>query len=311
MKLIVASAALTTGLSTLIAVGTPALAQSGCVGKVLLPPVESVRSERVLEEPGRADRIYHPAVVARSGRQVLVRPAREERIDLPPLYRIERRLVSAPGPTRWTREPDRYADMAEHVLVAAGHYVWERRYGPTVSAPYQPGQTVVTPTGVVMCKLWCPARYETVVHSVRVSRGRLVGERTTVQHELVRRVLVRPAGYATRTVPAEYRWVSTTRLIQPGGWEVRRTPARYGSRVERETHDGGSAYAPVVCGGPLSRPAMARMQASLAADGYDPGPQDGVGRPQTYAALHRFQVDHRLAAGQVTVESAKALGVLP
>ena len=55
---------------------------------------------------------------------------------------------------------------------------------------------------------------------------------------------------------------------------------------------------------------MARMQSSLAAQGYDAGPQDGVGRPQTYEALRRFQVDHRLAAGQVTVESARALGVV-
>ena len=307
MKLILVSAVLASGL----ACGSSAFAQSGCVGKVLLPPVESVRSERVLEEPGRTDRIYHPAVLARSERQVLVRRAWIERIDLPPLYRVERQLVSVPGPTRWTREPDRYADVAEHVLVAPGHYVWERRYGPMVSGPPQPGQTMVTPTGVVMCKVWCPARYETVMHSVRVSRGRMFGERTTVQHEVTRRVLVRPAGYAIRTVPAEYRWISTTRVVQPGGYEVRRAPPRYGMRVEREVHDGGSTYAPVVCGGPLSRPAMARMQASLAANGYDPGPQDGLGRPQTYAALHRFQVEHRLAAGQVTVESARALGVVP
>ena len=304
MKLILATAALAASAS-------PVLAQSGCVGKVLLPPVESLRTERVLEAAGHVEHIYHPPVVERRGRQVLVRPAREERIDLAPLYRVERRLVSAPGPTRWTREPDRYADVAEQVLVAPGHYVWERRDGPMVSGPPQPGQTMVTPTGVVMCKVWCPARYQTVMHRVRVAAGRVFGERTTVQHELSRRVLVRPAGYATRTLPAEYRWVSTSRVVQPGGYEVRRVPAQYGVRTERELRDGGSTYAPVVCGGPLSRPAMAKMQASLAADGYDPGPQDGVGRPQTYAALHRFQVEHRLAAGQVTVESARALGVVP
>ena len=304
MKLILAAAALAASAS-------PTLAQSGCVGKVLLPPVESVRVERVLEAPGHVERIYHPPVVERSGRQVLVRPAREERIDMPPLYRVERRLVSAPGPTRWVREPDRYADVAEQVLVAPGHYVWERRDGPMVSGPPQPGQTMVTPTGVVMCKIWCPARYETVMHRVRVAAGRMFGERTMVQRELVRRVLVRPAGYATRTLPAEYRWVSTAHVVQSGGYELRRVPAQYGERTEREVRDGGSAYAPVVCGGPLSPPAMAKMQASLAANGYDPGPQDGVGRPQTYAALHRFQVEHRLAAGQVTVESARALGVVP
>ena len=294
----------------LAAAASPVLAQGGCVGKVLLPPVESDRSERVLETPGRVERTYRPAVVEQSTRQVMVRPAREQRIDLAPLYRIERRFVSAPGPTRWAREADRYADVADQVLVASGHYVWERRAGPVVSGAPEPGQTVVTPTGVVMCKVWCPARYETVMRRVRVSRGRLIGVRTMVQHEIDRRVLVRPAGYATRMLPAEYRLVVVSRVVRSGGWDVRRVPAEYGWRTSREVHEGGSTYAPVVCGGPLSSPAMARLQSSLAAQGYDPGPQDGVGRPETYAALRRFQVDHRLAAGQVTVESARALGVV-
>ena len=309
MKLILVTAALAVSASPVLA--QPGGMGSGCVGKVLLPPLATLRTERVLETPGHVKRLYHPPVVERSGRQVMVRPAREERIDLPPLYRIERRLVSTPGPTRWVHEPDRYADVAEQVLVAPGHYVWERRDGPMASGPPQPGQTMVTPTGVVMCKVWCPARYAMATHRVRVAAGRVFGERTMVQHELVRRVMVRPAGYATRIAPAEYRWLSTSHVVRSGGFEVRRVPAQYGLRTAREMHDGGTAYAPVVCGGPLSRPAMARMQASLAANGYDPGAQDGIGRPETYAALHRFQVEHRLAAGQVTVESARALGVIP
>jgi hypothetical protein len=250
-------------------------------------------------------------VVERQGRRVLVRPGREERVRWGALYRTERSFVSAPGPVRWVRGPDRYAEVAERVLVEPGRYIWERRSGPLVSGPPEPGQTIVTPTGVVMCKVWCPARYRTVLRRVRVAPGRLFAERSTVRREIVRRVLVRAAGVAVHRIAPEYRWVSDARVVAPAHWEVRRMAARYGWRTDREVHDGGAAYAPVVCGGPLSRPAMARMQSSLAAQGYDPGPADGVGRPQTYAALHRFQVDHRLAAGQVTVESARALGVVP
>ena len=291
--------------------GSPALAEAGCVGQVLLPPIERSYSERVLVAPGRVERRYVPAEVVRSNRQVLVRPGYEERRRVPAVYRMERNWVTAPGPVRWSREPDRYAGVAERVLVQPGHYVWERRSGPLVSGPPEPGQTVVSPTGVVMCKVWCPARYETVMRRVRVGAGRLVGVRSPVRREIAQRVLIRPAGVEVRRIPAEYRWISSTRLVTPSHWEVRRTPAQYAVRTQREVQDGGSGYAPVVCGGPLSRPAMARMQSSLAAQGYDPGPADGMGRPQTYTALHRFQVDHRLAAGQVTVESARALGVVP
>ncbi len=288
-----------------------ALAQSGCVGRVLLPPVESARAERVMASPGHVERTYVAARLARTSHRVLVRPARQEQMRWPALYRVERRVVSEPGSVRWTREPDHYADLTEQVLVTPGHYVWEQRRGPLVSAAPQPGQTLVTPTGLVMCRVWCPARYALATRRVRVQQGRAFATRTTVQREIARRVLIRPAGSAMRRLPAEYRWVSTSRVIAPARWDTRRIPAQYGWRQVREVHDGGADYAPVVCGGPLSRPAMARMQGSLAARGYDPGSTDGVGRPETYEALRRFQVDHRMAAGQVTVESARSLGVIP
>ncbi|WP_174300792.1 peptidoglycan-binding protein [Caulobacter sp. S45] len=305
-----ARAAVVLGVSASPAFAPMAVAQGGCVGKVLLPPSESERSERVLTSPGHVERLHLPPQVERFGRQVMVRPARQERVRLAAVYRVERSAYSAPGPMRWVREPDSYADVAEHVLVAPGHYVWEQRYGPLVSGAPQPGQTMVTPTGLVMCKVWCPARYETVMHRVRTARGRVYGVRTSIQHVVAHRVLMRPAMMSVRRIPAEYHWISTERMVAPGRWMERRTAPEYAWRTTREVHDGGATYAPVVCGGPLSRPAMARMQASLAAQGYDAGPQDGIGRAQTYEALRRFQVDHRLAAGQVTVESARALGVV-
>ena len=211
------------------------------------------------------------------------------------------------------REPQRYADVAERVLVEPGHYVWERRYGPTVSRPPEPGQTVVSPTGLVMCKVWCPARYATVMRHVLAAPGRAYAVRTTVQRSETRRVLVHPRGLM-RYAPCRRSIAGSPPNAwwrRPAGKFVARLPATAGALSARGARGGGSAYAPVVCGGPLSRPAMARMQSSLAANGYDPGPADGQGRPQTYAALHRFQVDHRLAAGQVTVESARALNVIP
>ncbi len=289
----------------------PGAAGAECVGRVLLPPTESVRTTQVLVSPSRIERLRIPAEVRRAQRAVLVRPGRVERLRWAAEYRVERRWESLPGPVRLRRGPDRYETVAERVLVAPGHAVWERRAGPLVSGPPEPGQTIVTPTGVVMCKVWCPAVYRTVLHPVRVGPGRPVAIRTVVRREVDRRILVRPAGEAVRRIPAEYRWVSTERLVSPAREVLRRIPARYALRSEREVQGGGSAYAPVVCGGPLSRPAMARMQSSLAAQGYDAGPADGLGRPQTYEALHRFQVEHRLAAGQVTVESARALGVIP
>jgi Putative peptidoglycan binding domain len=303
------SAALLSALVLLPA--APAPAQSACVGRVLLPPVEGRHDERVLLAPGRVERFHTAPRVERTAQKILVRPAREERVSLPALYRTWHGVQRIAGKPRYEHTAPVYRMVDQQVLVAPGHYVWERRYGAVASnGPPQPGQTMVTPTGEIMCKVWCPARYATVQRQVMVSPGETVAIPTSLEREVTKTVLVRPAGVQVHRIPAQYRYVYSSRVVAPGRWYVRRTAARYGVHEVRELHDGGAGWAPVVCGGPLSRPAMAHMQATLNAQGYQAGPTDGLGRPETYAALRRFQVDHRMAAGQVTVESARALGVI-
>jgi hypothetical protein len=308
MKTLLSAASLT-GL-LLSTAASSALAQPGCVGRVALPPTESVRHERVLESPGHVERYYVEGRVERIGHRVLVRAGHEERVRLPALYRTWHGSERVAGPVRWERTEPRYETVREQVVVEPGHYVWERRSSPMTSAAAGPGQTMVTPTGEIMCKVWCPARYETVERRVLAERGHSVAIPTFVEREVSHTVMVRPASVEVHRTPAEYRMVYETRVLSRGHWVENRTPARYGWREQHIVHDGGQAWAPVVCGGPLSRPAMAHMQASLNAQGYHAGPSDGLGRAETYDALRRYQMDHHMAAGQVTVESARALGVV-
>jgi hypothetical protein len=114
-----------------------------------------------------------------------------------------------------------------------------------------------------------------------------------------------------RQVPAEYRDIALTHVVRPARVETYRIPARYGLVQDRRMVSGGEGWAPVVCGGPLSHDGMQRLQTALAKRGYNPGATDGYGRPETYGALRRFQMDHHMPAGQITVQSAQALGVVP
>jgi hypothetical protein len=282
----------------------------GCYGRVLLPGHEEVVSQTVLQSPAREERRVIPAVVEQTVRHVLVSPARTERKVVPAEYRTEVHTYQVPGARRWVQTEAQYTTVTERVLVAPGRWVWERHYGPMSSAPAQPGQTVVEPTGEIMCKVWCPARYEYVQRQVLVTPGRRYAVQTCVTRKTMHRVLVHPAETLERTVPAVYRDETVTRVVQRERVEVRRIDAVYGTVQSRRIVPGGEGWSPVVCGGPLSAPAMQRMQASLAQRGYDPGPIDGQGRPQTYEALRRFQMDNHMAAGQITVESARALGVI-
>jgi hypothetical protein len=282
----------------------------GCYGRVLLPGHDEIVRQTVLQSPGRDERRVIPAVVERSVRHVLVHAARTERKTVPAQYRTEVHTYSVPGPRRWVQTPAQYTTTTERVLVSPGRWVWERHYGPMSSAPAQPGQTIVEPTGEIMCKVWCPARYEDVQRQVLVTPGRRYAVQTSVTRQSVRRVLVHPAEVLERTVPALYRDDVVSRVVRRERVEITHIAPVYGTVQSHRIVPGGEGWSPVVCGGPLSAPAMQRLQAALAQRGYDPGPVDGQGRPQTYEALRRFQMDNRMAAGQITVESARALGVI-
>jgi len=282
----------------------------GCYGRVLLPGHEEIVSQTVLQSPAREERRVIPAVVEQSVRHILVHPARTERKVVPAEYRTEVHTYQVPGPKRWVQTQAQYTTVTERELVSPGRWVWERHYGPMSSAPAQPGQTIVEPTGEIMCKVWCPAHYADVQRQVQTAPGRRFAVQTSITKKSVRRVLVHPAEVLERTVPAVYRDESISRVVRRERVEVRRIPAVYGAVQSRRIVPGGEGWSPVVCGGPLSMPAMQRMQAALAQRGYDPGPADGQGRPETYEALRRFQMDNHMAAGQITVESARALGVI-
>lgn len=252
--------------------GPPPASSGQCYGRVWLPgPL--------------------PARRARRSRPVLVRPAHAERVWAPARYRTV--YTHAATTQRWVTTPARYEIRTVRTVVEPGQWVWERRFAPVVSGSPEPGQTLVTPTGEIMCKVWRPARYAYATKRVLVSPARRHCITVKASRGVTRRVLVRPAGWTTRVLPAVYRRVATSPPAAP--W----TPGR--------PQEG---WAPVICGGPLSREAMQRLQSALVARGYDPGPADGVERPQTYGALARFQHDRGMAWGQITVESARALGVI-
>jgi hypothetical protein len=282
----------------------------GCFGRVLLPGHDDIVSETVLQTPARDERHVIPAVIEPSVRRILVRPARTERKVVPAAYRTEVHTFEVPGPRHWVHTDAQYTTTTERVMISPGRWVWERHDGPMSSAPAQPGQTIVEPTGEIMCKVWCPPKYADVQRQVQVAAERRYAVQTSLTRQSEHRVLVHPAEVLERTVPAEYRDETVSRVVQPERVEVTHIAAVYGTVQSHRIVGGGEGWAPVVCGGPLSVAAMLRLQTALAQRGYDPGPPDGQARPQTYDALRRFQMDNHMAAGQITMESARALGVI-
>ena len=289
----------------------PAEAQPGqCFGRVTAPGRADRWSERVLVRPPH-DEVRRTAPTTRwVERRELVRAAWTETHRTPAVYRTEVSYVTEPGAMRTVRTPARYRTVTERVLVSPARVVW-RRGQAAGGFGEGDGYTRLTPTGEVWCRVREPARYATRAHRVLVEPGCACQvQGPPLRRRVARRVLVRPESVSTREHPAVYRTVRHCEQVDAGRSHTVHVPAVYRTVHHVRWHERGG-WAQVVCPDGLAPWAMARMQAALNARGYAAGPEDGVGRPETYAALKRWQRDNRMPAGQITTDSARALGVVP
>jgi hypothetical protein len=289
----------------------PAAKPGECYGRVLQPATYGTETRKVLVRPASTETRAAAATTQKVKKRVLVTPARTERVKVAPVYKDVVRVVYTPGKTKLVRQHARYEIVQEKVLIEPAHAEWQRVDAPLAAGGSRyPGQTMVEPTGEVLCRVWVPARYGYVDRKVLVEPSRLVEVRgPDRKQKIVVRKLVRAGGLKTRKIPAVYRTEWTT-VSKPARNVVVKTPAVYRTeKVNKVVRQGGLGWERVFCGGQLDAGFMAKVQAALASRGYDAGPADGQARPETYAALRRFQAANGLSQGQLTIESARALGV--
>ena len=266
----------------------PAAKPGECYGRVNAPPVYGKEGHKVLVRPASTETRAVPGRTEKVRKRVLVQAARTEKVRVEPLYRDVVRVLTTPGARHWVREPARYEIVRERVLLEPAHAVWKRVDAPLAAGGGYPGQTRIEPTGDVFCRVLIPARYGYANRRVKVASSRMI------------QVVGRP--HTERVVVHE--------MVRKGGWKVLRTPAVYRSESSRTVvRQGGLAWERVFCGGQLAPDFIRKVQAALADRGFDPGPVDGEARPEMYAALRKFQAANGLGQGQLTIATAKALGV--
>lgn len=285
-----------------------------CYGRVVTAPIYGTVSKDVLEREAWTETVQGPPTTQKITRRVLVRPARVERVQAPATYKTVVSWTTRPGARRTVTEPARYKTVTEKVLIEEARSEWRLTSAPLAYGETRVGvtQTMLQATGEVYCRVLIPARYDYVERRVKIAAARtytVEGAPVKVKH--VERVMVSEGGVVERTIPAVYRTEVIKTVQRPGRVKIITHPAVYRT-VDRPAliRPAGAGWALVVCGGILHPAFMARVQESLIAAGYDAGAPDGSGNAQTYAALRQYQRDRGLAQGQLTVESARALGVL-
>lgn len=157
-----------------------------------------------------------------------------------------------------------YETIREQVLERPARQVWRRGSGPV--------RRIDQATGDLYCLVEEPAVYRTVT----------------------RQVVKAPTGLKRVVVPEQLGQRPAARLVAPATAERVREPARLESRFERElVRPERLEWRPVLCPTNMTPEVIARVQQSLRAEGYDPGPVDGVLGVRTQRALAQYQRDQR------------------
>ncbi len=297
--------------------GYPPDAKPGqCFARVLIPEVTEVTAEQVVDTPERTEVKTIPARYETLEERVLVKEESVVYDVIPARYEtVTEEVVIADEGVRTEIIPARYESYQEQVLVRSAYTTWKPGkglIGRKGSSPYgKTLQTIVQPTGEILCKVEVPAQYKTVtrkrlVQPEEVREIAIPGKTKTI----TKQVVAEPPRTVERVIPAVYDTITVRKMVEPSREERIAIPATY-KTIEKVNVVGGGdlQWREVLCDTNTTAQIISRIQQALKEKGYSPGRVDGVFGESTLRAMERFQKDNSLIVGQLTIQTVEALGV--
>ena len=286
-----------------------------CFANVRTPAIYETRTERIELHPSYEQKRVLPAITEHQRLRIETKGPETTYLTQAPVYEtIYEQVETVPERSIRVHHPAEYVSWVEDVEVEPAKEIWKRcttRFGPTDA------RSVINTTGrkgvkykSVMCRVKVPSTVRSVQHK-RLVRPAWVEEKTIpAQYKTVARQVIRRPGYARKAVRSpEYTSIAVEHEIVPARTEWYRVPATYSDR-EREVLVSGDALvrAEVLCDEQATRALVAQMQSALVERGYMIQ-VDGIYGPETQGAMERYQHDHGLSRGYMTVETVNALDV--
>ena len=283
----------------------PPNAKTGeCYARVLTPETYRTDTKEVLKrEAGYRIEVSHPTYRWDTER-VLVKEASEVAEIVPAQYgwKTESVLVKEAHEHLKTI-PAVYETKTERVLVKAAYTTWKKGRGPI--------EKLNNSTGEIMCLIEVPAEYKTISSKVIVTPARIEKEQhDAVYKDVKRRVMVAEPTMVKRTIPAEYTTIKVKKIAESAQENRIEIPALYQTVSNRvKVTDSKLEWRSILCETNTTGDVVRNLQRALLAAGHNPGLIDGVIGRETLAAIKGYQQEKNLAAGQLTIETIRSLGV--
>lgn len=292
----------TTGGTSLL---PPAAKTGECYARAFVPPkYETVEKTVMTREQG--ERIEtSPARYQWVEERVLVKEAAQALQVVPATYKwVEERVLVKEASKDLTQQPAQYKTVKEKVLVRDAYTTWKKGTGPI--------QKIDEATGEIMCLVEVPAEYKTITKRVLVKPATVSEVEIPAEYKTVkRRVVDQPARTVTVEIPAEYKTVKVRKMVAGPTKRSIEIPAQYKTVADQKLVRAGQLeWRPILCETNTTSDVVRRLQVALKNAGYNPGRIDGVIGRDTMSAVTSYQKANNMAAGQLTMETLKKLGVV-
>lgn len=315
-----------------------------CFARMLVAPRFEQFTDHVMVADARTETHTVPEVSRMVEQDVVVEPEHVIHKTVAAVTHVETQtVIVTPATVREEPVPPVYQTRIEHVMVAPERQVWVQKPGiPTGAAlvtpvdhqpvPYRADGTLTwpgkTPVNIPVSQdtaqylqqgsaqtVWClqliPAVYEDRKTQVEVSPAgvrRIDVPAVTRQEQRV--VIDSPEHVEDVVVPAVTQKRLVKEVVTPAHEETVTIPPVYRDvEKTRPVSDAQPVWREVLCDRNATPELVAHIQHELQQRGYNPGPADGRLGPQTVSAMQKFQADHGLPQGQVSVEAVRALGI--
>ncbi|RTZ60751.1 MAG: hypothetical protein DSZ31_01480 [Gammaproteobacteria bacterium] len=182
---------------------------------------------------------------------------------------VEKKILIRPAYHKIEVIPAKYETKEEKILIAPARPVWTYKDG-------------------IYCKVEVPAEYITVT----------------------RKVLVEPPKCKKVLVPAEYKIIKVKELVKDASCKKEPIPPKYGIKSKTFMVKGPEViWDAILCDVNLKPEEIKIIQRKLKELGYYKGAINGKLDDLTMSAVVKFQVDHNLPAGNISIETLKVMGL--
>lgn len=260
----------------------------------------------LVEVPNEYKTVYKTVNMGCDGSGIANSGCKKE-ILVPAKYSSQpRKVLKAPATTRKEIIPAEYSSVTRTVLKTPA-----QTKEIEIPAVYESYTKKVVKTAATTRQEIIPAEYKNIVKKVLVSAARTEQQTIPATYKTItKQVIKTPATTREEILPAVYKTVTKRVLNSAEQVQFEEIPAVYKTVTKKVLREKGDMeWRRIVCPKHQTAQLNIQMQKALRAAGFNPGPNDNVFGPKTYAAMVAYQKANNMWQGHLDYKTAEALNL--